>query len=171
MSMSLLYDWLVEYIKVKAYEQTVGIATEKAKQAEKISTAAASAVEAGTGAASSVASIPYVGAVLAIAAFASVFATLMVAVNKAKRFAIGTRYAPSGMAIVGERGPELMQMRGGERIIPNDKITTGNVNFNITIEGNADKKTINHAVEEMKKFSQLYYNSRRYGYLKPSLVS
>lgn len=32
------------------------------------------------------------------------------------RFATGTPFAPSGLALVGERGPELVQMRGGERV-------------------------------------------------------
>lgn len=36
-------------------------------------------------------------------------------------FASGTDSASSGLAIVGENGPELMQMGGGERIYPNDQ--------------------------------------------------
>jgi tape measure domain-containing protein len=33
-------------------------------------------------------------------------------------YATGTRSAPPGMAWVGERGPELLQFRGGERVFP-----------------------------------------------------
>jgi len=33
-------------------------------------------------------------------------------------FAEGTNYAPPGWALIGERGPELMRMRGGEQILP-----------------------------------------------------
>lgn len=33
-------------------------------------------------------------------------------------FASGTQSAPAGVALVGERGPELVQLRGGERITP-----------------------------------------------------
>ncbi|QNG60393.1 phage tail tape measure protein [Bacillus sp. PAMC26568] len=36
-----------------------------------------------------------------------------------QQFAKGTRYAPEGMAWVGEEGPELMYLPGGSRIIPN----------------------------------------------------
>lgn len=36
-------------------------------------------------------------------------------------FASGTDSAPPGLALVGEHGPELMQMGGGERIYPNDQ--------------------------------------------------
>lgn len=36
-------------------------------------------------------------------------------------FAGGTDYAPRGLALVGERGPELVQLSGGERIIPADR--------------------------------------------------
>jgi hypothetical protein len=35
-------------------------------------------------------------------------------------YATGTANAPPGWAIVGEKGPELMQLRGGEQIFPND---------------------------------------------------
>jgi tape measure domain-containing protein len=34
-------------------------------------------------------------------------------------FARGTSSAPAGLALVGERGPELVQFRGGEKVIPN----------------------------------------------------
>lgn len=171
LSMSMMYDWLTEYVKAKLYEQTVNLTVERSKQSENITTAATKAAEASAAYAQPYAEIPYVGAILAAAAFASLFGTLIGLIMRAKKYAIGTRYATPGMAIVGERGPEIMQMRGGERIIPNDKINTGNVTFNLTIQGNADKTTIDHAVGEMKKFAQLYYNSKRYGYLKPSLVS
>ena len=39
----------------------------------------------------------------------------------AKGFAKGTPSAPPGLAWVGEEGPELMRMRGGERIYTNDE--------------------------------------------------
>ena len=39
-------------------------------------------------------------------------------------FATGTRYAPGGMALVGEEGPELMYVPKGARIIPNDDSKT-----------------------------------------------
>ncbi len=172
MSMSMLYDWIAEYIKAKAYEASVGITTEREKQAANISTA----VTAGAGAAAeggkSVASIPYVGPILAIAAFASIFGAIMAIISQAKNYAVGTRYAPSGWAWVGERGPELMKMRGGEQVIPNDRSSGmgSTVNFNVTVNGNADKQTMSATVQEMKKFAQTYYNAMRFNYLKPSYV-
>ena len=36
-------------------------------------------------------------------------------------FADGTDWAPRGLALVGERGPELVRMRGGEQVIPADR--------------------------------------------------
>ena len=36
-------------------------------------------------------------------------------------FAKGTNFAPRGLALVGEQGPELVMMSGGERVIPADK--------------------------------------------------
>lgn len=38
-------------------------------------------------------------------------------------FAKGTDNAPRGLAIVGEDGPELVHFRGGERVIPNKRIS------------------------------------------------
>lgn len=37
-------------------------------------------------------------------------------------FASGTNFAPGGMAIVGERGPELVNLPRGSQVIPNDKL-------------------------------------------------
>ncbi|MGG7567905.1 hypothetical protein ACQ5SO_17260 [Rhodovulum sp. DZ06] len=37
-------------------------------------------------------------------------------------FAGGTDFAPRGLAVVGERGPELVKFRGGESVIPNHEI-------------------------------------------------
>lgn len=41
------------------------------------------------------------------------------------RFANGTNYAPGGVALVGERGPELMNVPRGAQIIPNDILRRG----------------------------------------------
>lgn len=38
-------------------------------------------------------------------------------------FANGTSYAPGGMAVVGERGPELLKLPGGSQVIPNNRVT------------------------------------------------
>jgi phage-related protein len=38
-----------------------------------------------------------------------------------RRFAKGTSSAPPGWALVGERGPELVKMRGGETVLPTGK--------------------------------------------------
>lgn len=170
MSMSMMYDYLAEYIKAKMYEKTVGIATEKAKQAENISTAATAGVGAAAEGGKSVASIPYIGPVLAIAAFATIFGTIISLISKAKKFAIGTRYASSGPMIVGERGPEMMMARGGESIISNDKMGSigGTTNININVSGNMDKETAKMTISEMKKFAQTYYNATRLGYIRAS---
>lgn len=37
-------------------------------------------------------------------------------------FASGTRFAPGGLAVVGERGPELMNVPRGSQIVPNHKL-------------------------------------------------
>jgi hypothetical protein len=40
-------------------------------------------------------------------------------------FAGGTDYAPGGMALVGERGPELVNLPRGSQVIPNDVLRGG----------------------------------------------
>ena len=39
---------------------------------------------------------------------------------KGLAFAGGTDYAPGGMALVGEQGPELVNLPRGSQVIPND---------------------------------------------------
>jgi hypothetical protein len=41
--------------------------------------------------------------------------------SKTKAFATGTSFAPGGTALVGERGPELVNLPRGSRVIPNGK--------------------------------------------------
>ena len=39
-------------------------------------------------------------------------------IGKAGAFAVGTNYAPGGMALVGERGPELINLPRGSQVVP-----------------------------------------------------
>ena len=45
--------------------------------------------------------------------------------NIFNHFAAGTNNAPSGMALVGENGPELVRFRGGQQVIPNNMLNSG----------------------------------------------
>ena len=48
-------------------------------------------------------------------------------------FAKGTDSAPAGMAVVGEQGPELVVMNGGEKVVPNHKLNiVGDISNMIT---------------------------------------
>lgn len=75
-------------------------------------------------------------------------------------FATGTVSAPSGLAVVGERGPELVNFKGGEQVI-NDrdtrKILAGGNNtsnsFNITFN-NTSQTTAYTVMREMKKYGR-----------------
>lgn len=51
--------------------------------------------------------------------FGSLLSGVFGSIGKIFGFAEGTPYAPRGLAVVGERGPELVNLRGGERIWPN----------------------------------------------------
>lgn len=51
-------------------------------------------------------------------------------------FADGTMSAPAGLALVGERGPELVRFRGGEQVVPNGAFGgRGDVHFHIDARG------------------------------------
>jgi tape measure domain-containing protein len=170
--MSILYDYLAEYIKVKLYEQTVGIATEKKKQAENVTTAYTSAAGAGAGAAESVSKVPYIGPILAVAALATVFGAIAAVIGNARQHARGTDYAQPGWSWVGERGPELRYIGGGEKIIPNDKISGmgGDVNISLTVNGNMDERVANKTVSRLQQISRDIQNAIRFKYLNPALL-
>jgi phage-related tail protein len=59
-------------------------------------------------------------------------------------FADGTDNAPSGLAVVGEEGPELVNFRGGEQVIPSPQtkqiLQSGNGGsvFNVTFNNMQD---------------------------------
>lgn len=50
-------------------------------------------------------------------------------------FASGTDYAPGGMALVGEQGPELINLPRGSQVIPNNKINSmgSSVTLNVNV--------------------------------------
>jgi len=51
--------------------------------------------------------------------------TVSTAFSKITGFAGGTNYAPGGLALVGERGPELVNLPRGSQVIPNNRIGGG----------------------------------------------
>lgn len=72
-------------------------------------------------------------------------------------FATGTNYAPGGLAWVGERGPELVNLPRGSQVIPNHKLgdrASGDVNYaptyNIDAPG-GDPQDILRAIEQYDK--------------------
>lgn len=52
---------------------------------------------------------------------------------KAEGFATGTNYASGGMAMVGEQGPELINLPRGSQVVPNNKVGGGTNNFTVNI--------------------------------------
>ena len=72
-----------------------------------------------------------------------------IASTKFQAFAGGTRFAPGGMSLVGERGPELVNLPRGSQVYNNSQtknMTTNNspvINFNITGGGDIAKQIRN----------------------------
>lgn len=73
------------------------------------------------------------------------------------QYALGTKSARRGVALVGENGPELVLMRGGETVIPNSRLAyagAGGDVYNITI----DAKN----VREFNDVVRIAQNARQY---------
>lgn len=80
--------------------------------------------------------------------------------QKIPAHAAGTNFAPGGLTLVGERGPELVNMRRGSEVTPADRTkdllkslssrSTGGITINapITINGNADANDVRTAVSD-----------------------
>lgn len=65
-------------------------------------------------------------------------------------FANGTRFAPGGLAVVGERGPELVNLPRGSQVIPNKDIRGGGGGINITVDarGAGDPAAVRAQVQQ-----------------------
>lgn len=68
-------------------------------------------------------------------------------------FANGTSYAPGGMALVGERGPELVNLPRGSQVIPNHKIGGlsgggSNISVNVDARGSNDPAAVRAQVQQ-----------------------
>jgi phage-related minor tail protein len=66
-------------------------------------------------------------------------------------FANGTQYAPGGMALVGERGPELVNLPRGSQVIPNHKMrggSSGGINITVDARGSNDPAAVRAQVQQ-----------------------
>jgi len=54
--------------------------------------------------------------------------------NQLPSYASGTHFAPGGMALVGEMGPELVNLPRGSQVIPDPQLGSA-VTVNVTVEG------------------------------------
>jgi tape measure domain-containing protein len=53
------------------------------------------------------------------------FGSIFSGIGKLLGFADGTDYAPGGVALVGERGPEIVNLPRGSQVVPNSKLSMG----------------------------------------------
>jgi hypothetical protein len=58
---------------------------------------------------------------IALVAFGTALKSTLSSMSSTNAFATGTSFAPGGMALVGERGPELVSLPQGSKVIPNGK--------------------------------------------------
>lgn len=88
-------------------------------------------------------------------------------------FANGTNSAPAGLALVGERGPELVNLPGGSQVIPDvgslaNRVTAGvqnnslsytNFGGNILVNGDTDSRSL-RLMKAMLDHSEAQFDSR-----------
>lgn len=98
--------------------------------------------------------IPFIAATVALGALQ------LAALQKAKipEFAKGTNYAPKGWAWVGEQGPELVNLRGGEKIKTASESKAFQMEYfnNNTVSGVVDKSPV--LSQKGKDASNLFQN-------------
>jgi hypothetical protein len=76
-----------------------------------------------------------------VGAFGKKFQTSVNSAPSIPGFANGTNFAPGGMALVGERGPELVNLPRGSQVIPNHKLGGSQVQvvpspyFDVVVDG------------------------------------
>jgi hypothetical protein len=91
----------------------------------------------------------------AVVAIGIALAALGSAIQKTtskQRFATGTRYAPGGMALVGERGPEMINLPRGSQVIPAAQTSQmmGGIGGAIEVFG-------------MLRGQDIYFSNKKYG--------
>jgi hypothetical protein len=70
---------------------------------------------------------------------------------KIPKFANGTMNAPGGLALVGERGPELVNLPKGSQVIPNHKMKGGiggGINITVDARGSSDPAAVRAQVQQ-----------------------
>lgn len=78
---------------------------------------------------------------------------------KIPKYAMGTNFAPGGLALVGERGPELVNLPRGSKVYPNsrsERMMGGNT-YNITM--NVDMSSIEQ-IRTMEEFVAMFERAR-----------
>ena len=78
----------------------------------------------------------FIGAAVGGGAVVGLFNKLVSSI-KVPGFALGTNYAPGGLALVGERGPELVNLPRGSQVTPNNRLNNlaGNTGGNVNVTG------------------------------------
>jgi hypothetical protein len=84
-------------------------------------------------------------------------------------FATGTRFAPGGMAMVGEAGPEFVNLPRGSQVINNAQSSSMNMGgININIGGNATPETVQNLKMTLHDFGRNLELAMRNGYINKS---
>jgi len=103
-----------------------------------------------------------------VAQVATIQAAQIAAISSAK-FATGTSFAPGGMALVGERGPELVNLPRGSQVVTNAMtrqiMNNPQVTYNINVSGDAGPDTVRSVENALERHARLTRMALRYGYI------
>lgn len=113
-------------------------------------------------------SFPYnlIAAAATVAEVAALAAVEISSINSAS-FARGTSFAPGGMSLVGERGPELVNLPRGSQVYNNTEtrqmVKGANISIPITINGNASNDTVSNLRSTLSDFAKKLEDGTRLG--------
>jgi hypothetical protein len=115
----------------------------------------------------------YEGIIKTVAVLAEIAATTgtYIASMKSQSFAGGTRYAPGGLSLVGEEGPELRDVPTGSRIFTARETkrameSNQSVNISLNVNGPVTREALPGIRNELNNFSRTLERAVRRGAIK-----
>lgn len=84
-------------------------------------------------------------------------------------YALGTSYSRGGLALVGEHGPELVNMPRGSRVYTNYQTRNTNIagdTVHLHFDGGASRSTIDYAMDKLETWRRQQDYATRRGYLR-----
>lgn len=72
-------------------------------------------------------------------------------------FAKGTDYAPGGWAVVGEKGPEIVNLPRGSQVVPNHELGGRGTTINVNVAPSTERRTAQQVAHRVMEMQQLAF--------------